>query len=326
MLTQNSIDKINDYLKNKIFKYKGKMFNHLDLNVDIDYKFKILGYKELIVVGIYKNVLSISIEFLNFNDDLSSMFANWIEDYDKNRLTWKDFINSNAITFKYNLEQNIKSVISYLDDPSRIIIFDEIYYSPKDKIVNESKMSRIAVRNVVKDIVKLLKNKVSGFFYLPEDDNNSYSFMNLPFDFSIELTLKISNTIDGFKTDAFYSNEDDVIEIYIIYNPKNLEKNLYTIIGELNELVAHELEHGYQQFNNLDFKIDDSQNLKPFEYYSQDHEIAAQYKGFKRLSKLKKEPFEITVNNWFETHKDIHGLNDEEIKKITKLIKNYKKD
>ena len=85
------------------------------------------------------------------------------------------------------------------------------------------------------------------------------------------------------------------------------------------------MEHAFQEvYGEFDRDRDDDETEIPYEYYTQEHEIPAQYKGFKRLSKLRKEPLLMTVKNWFKTHKDIHGLSDNETEKVIEKIMNYK--
>lgn len=54
--------------------------------------------------------------------------------------------------------------------------------------ITESKILRVPIRTIVKDIVEILKLKKVGTFNLPSD--SFYSFQNSMSDFSIELYLK----------------------------------------------------------------------------------------------------------------------------------------
>ena len=68
---------------------------------------------------------------------------------------------------------------------------------------------------------------------------------------------------------------------------------------------------------------DEYEELPPLEYYQQPHEILAQIKGFKRLSNLRKKPIGDVINQWFNTHRDIHGLSPKEEKiVINRLMSN----
>ena len=111
----------------------------------------------------------------------------------------------------------------------------------KPENITESRMSRLAVRTTVTDIVNILKKGEGGYFMLPGQNGEEYSFTNLPFKYGVDLTLEIDNESDGYQMNGDYSSDDDVIEIIIRYNPKTLRRNFYNIIGQLNDIVAHEL-------------------------------------------------------------------------------------
>jgi hypothetical protein len=61
----------------------------------------------------------------------------------------------------------------------------------------------------------------------------------------VQLYIEIDNEIETFEVNAL-AEENDIIKIAILLNPKTLRRNFYNIIGELNEIIAHELEHLYQ--------------------------------------------------------------------------------
>ena len=187
-------------------------------------------------------------------------------------------------------------------------------------------MNRLAIRTIVKDILKTVKDKKDGNIYLPEDinGNHEYSFINSKQTYSVELTLKVNDIIGGYKVDGNYSPDDDVIEIGIEYNPNTITKQLYELAGELNEVLAHEMEHYKQEYYG-EFERVVNPPTVPLEYYTQEHEIPAQYQGFKRLSKLRKVPMDVVVNDWFETHRDIHGLTPDEEEQVKTQILNYQR-
>jgi hypothetical protein len=196
----------------------------------------------------------------------------------------------------------------------------ELKFDLKEPITESkmSRMSRIAVRTTVKDILNVIKNKQDGEFTLPGDDGEEYSFSNLPFTYSVDLFLETDSNLDGYELNGNYSSEDDVIEIAIKFNPKNLKKYIYNIIGELNEVITHELEHGFQYIT--EGKEYQEPPTKSFDYYTQLDEIKSQRAGFRRLAKLRRLPFKNVVSEWFETHKEIHGLTLNEEQKVINII------
>ena len=190
--------------------------------------------------------------------------------------------------------------------------------------INEGMIDRLAVRTVVKDIVSIIKQNEEGEFYLPEDINDElqYNLTNKDILFSVELTLRFNDIIGGFGVNGAYSRDEDVIEMVIEYNPNTINHQLYDLIGEINEVLTHEMVHLKQSYRGeLDYEDVEGSSL---EYYTRKHEIPAQYYGFKRLSKLRKLPLEVVVREWFDTHKKTHMLNPEEEEIVIEKILNYK--
>ena len=118
-----------------------------------------------------------------------------------------------------------------------------------------------------------------------------------------------------------------VLAIEIDYNPENKKVMMYNLIGELNEIIAHELRH-VEQKSKKTFSFDKDEDFveieDPFEYYSQPKELDAQLHGFKRLSKLTKKPLDFVVKNWFDTHKNFHSLDYDQQKEIINMILSYR--
>ena len=190
----------------------------------------------------------------------------------------------------------------------------------KKSFILEGAEMRQEIREVVRDIIQIFKNEEEGEFYLPEevrDEESYYDFKR--FNLGVELIIQPSDDVDDFLLNAELYREEGIIAILIVYNPENKNRILYDLVGELNELVAHELRHIYQQKYNT-FDIDVEEPEEPFEYYTQPHEIDAQIAGFKRMSQITKKPFEEVVRNWFEKNKDIHKLGDDQKEDVIKMI------
>ena len=328
MLTNQQIEKINNTISNKVFNYSGPLINGVERNVDINFKIEFLGYKEMISVGEYYNYLKVGVTIVELKDELSKLVLSGdIGGKDSGSMDWKGFFQSTSLYYFYsNLESYISSVIKMFDnEDNRITIWDiKLDLKKEQSTMNEGRMSRVALKTVVRDIIYKVKEGKKGFFYLPEEDE-SYEFTNLPFSFDVELTLKTSGNIKDYQMNGYYSPEDEVVEIIIIFNPKRFKEYTYNLIGELNEVLAHELEHGHQNYRGEFEDRDDADTKDSLVYYTQEHEIPAQYAGFKRLAKLRKEPLSTVVNDWFRTHKDIHGLTDDEEKIVIDKILNFKR-
>jgi hypothetical protein len=324
MLTNQEINRLNKFLGNKTFNYQGLMIFNTRTMVDLDYKFEIIGYKQMISVGQYYDYINISLTIFNFRDKLSQLIFS--SNDTKEQEFWKSFFDNNLFFFKQQILGDIRNILINFDPNIKIHIGKINIELPEKENIQEQKMTRYAIRNVVKDIVKILKTEEEGDYTLPDNDyGGGYEFDRFPVEFSVDLYVSHDDSFDGYKLNAEYSPEDDTIEISIVYNPSDLKTSLYEIIGELNEVLAHELEHSLQEYRGEFDDDDDDEETDPLKYYLQAHEIPAQVAGFKRLSRLRKVPFETVVRNWFKTHGEIHQLNDKEQKIVINKLLKYKK-
>ena len=190
----------------------------------------------------------------------------------------------------------------------------------------ENKKRRNVIRTLVRDIITVFKGEDEGEYYLPNylDNEDFYNFLDFNHDLTVELNLVEDESLDSFKLDAWLWGNEDVIEVVITYNP-NIKNNItFKLIGELNEVIGHEIRHIDQKYRNL-FDINVPEEKDPYKYYTQPHEIDAQVFGFRRLSKLTKQPFEVVVKEWFDTHEDVHKLNADEVDDVISKILKYKK-
>lgn len=190
----------------------------------------------------------------------------------------------------------------------------------------ENKKRRNVIRTLVRDIITVFKSEDEGEYYLPNylDKEDFYNFLDFNHDLVVELNLIEDTSLGGFKLDAHLWRDEDVIEVTITYDP-NIKNNItFKLIGELNEVIGHEIRHIDQKYRNL-FDINVPEEKDPYKYYTQPHEIDAQVFGFRRLSKLTKRPFEVVVKEWFDTHEDVHKLNTDEVDDVISKILNYKK-
>ena len=190
----------------------------------------------------------------------------------------------------------------------------------------ENKKRRNVIRTLVRDIITVFKSEDEGEYYLPNylDNEDFYNFLDFNHDLTIELNLVEDESLDSFKLDAWLWGNEDVIEVVITYNP-NIKNNItFKLIGELNEVIGHEIRHIDQKYRNI-FDINVPEEKDPYKYYTQPHEIDAQVFGFKRLSKLTKRPFEVVVKEWFDTHEDVHKLSADEVNDVISKLLNYKK-
>jgi hypothetical protein len=194
-------------------------------------------------------------------------------------------------------------------------------------LLNENNNKREEIRKIVRDVISVFKKNDEGNFYLPEDVNGEefYDFDKIKAILTIELTIIIDDEIDKFEVNADWISDDDVIELTINYNSENKNKLLYDLSGELNEIIAHEIRHIDQETTgSYNTKTRKGQEGK--KYYTQPHELDAQIFGFKRISKLTKTPFDIVVKRWFNTHSNLHQMNDTDVKYVIDKIMEFKKE
>jgi predicted RNA-binding Zn-ribbon protein involved in translation (DUF1610 family) len=196
-----------------------------------------------------------------------------------------------------------------------------------ESLVSESSVFDYPVRQVVRDLVKFVKLEEEGTWYLPEEVSQTemeYNFPKLPL-FSVEFTIEFNQDlpkpylVDGSKT------EDDVIEIFMIINPNSYPQNLYDILADLNDLVAHELEHIMQDNylrpeEEISPKDPETEAPKDKTYYLQAHEIPAEIQGFRRIVKLRKQKPEQVIRDWFNRTREIHQLDDNDINELVGVL------
>jgi hypothetical protein len=90
-------------------------------------------------------------------------------------------------------------------------------------------------------------------------------------------------------------------------------------------MVIHEIEHIFQENfmrpeDEIHWSDEDIDGQTSMEYNTQKHEIHAQIMGLYRVAKLRKQPIEMVIQDWFKRSKYAHQLNDEEINNIVKIL------
>jgi hypothetical protein len=195
----------------------------------------------------------------------------------------------------------------------------------RKKMITESYNYDSLIRKIVKDIVTLYKSHEDGEYYLPEDiEESEITYRLKDVEVAVELIMEKSKEVSKFLINAEYYPGDDVIAVKIIYNPKEKFKSLYELVGDLNELLGHEIRHNFQKNREM-FKLRKNSNEEDgLKYYTKPEELDAQYYGFKRMSKITKKPFEVLVKDWFVKNKDIHQMNDSDTKIVIDKILKFK--
>jgi hypothetical protein len=304
-------DMINGFIGDKVFQYEGPIMGGVNLDAVIEFKFKIIGDVKLRHMGEPTNYVGINLSVLSITPP---QLDDFIPDLD-NSFEIKDRLYYTAT----KLENEIWGVLRYFsveDTPvlTSIRFTGKRYYNMQ-KINEGTSEKKGIVRKLVQDIIKVFKQG-EGEYALPEDisDEMTYNFPGLNTDFTMEVKIDEDENIEGFELDGGYYDDNDTLEIHVVYNPKFFPETYYDLIGELNELVRHELQHLIQAERGIDRPTDETD---PEKYYLQPHEIDAQVAGFKRLSKIRKQPFEKIVRDFFRKNKT---LSDEAKERVVSAI------
>jgi hypothetical protein len=188
-----------------------------------------------------------------------------------------------------------------------------------ESLITEGKYDSV-VKQLVKDVLNTIKYQKEGEFELPEDISQgmTYQFPQIKSEFTIELSLQVSDEVETVDVDGAYYPEDDVIEISIVTNPNLNREILEELHFELNELIRHELEH-IIQFERGD-DIPKKEPKVPLKYYSQKHELEAQIAGFKRRAKKERKPLEDVIRSWFNKNKLKHRLSPKNVEVVINRI------
>lgn len=199
-------------------------------------------------------------------------------------------------------------------------------------ILTESSKWDQPIRTIVKDMVKIIKNNDTGSWMLPneirqEDSNDEgYSFYNVP-EFTLYFDWDFNSKIkEPYYLNGNYDDETDSMQVVLYVNPEFYPQSMYNIVGDLNDMVRHEFEHHLQSWGYRDVDYSDIGDESPtnYKYYLQKHEVPAEIAGFRRIVKLRKEPVEKVIRDWFIRNQSVHKLNDRKKEKlIKKLVKKY---
>lgn len=188
-----------------------------------------------------------------------------------------------------------------------------------DKKIDRFELLEEIVDGLIVDMVKMLERKSSGVYYLPEEtdeDTMVYDFEGVN-SLSVEFEVIQDKTITEPEVDGEYVNNDAIIVVQVVYNPNaDFRESMEIIIPELHELLTHEVVHFLQEESGYEFPKKDTK--KPFKYYTQDHEIEAQLKGFEKKSKVTKKEIRDVIKHWFKKYPHKHNLTPAQ---VTKLIK-----
>jgi hypothetical protein len=323
---QNLYTIVNKVIKDKVFQYEGPFITGApDFKIKCSFKIELVGDVELLHMGEPRNHVGVKVyitelvphQFSDLLDNCDTRNKCWDRSYHFTReLTY--YIWRVLQHFSINEDISVES-IEYVGKK-----FDPFKTNPE--MIKETKSEkRNVVRKVVEDMIHIFKDQGEGEYNLPEDitEEITYHFSNLKTDFSVELTIQESDEVDTFELDGGYYEEEDTIEIEIIFNPEAFPNSLYDLVGALNETFRHELQH-HIQYERGEYHTPDESSSEV--YYTQPHELDAQVAGLKRMSKIRKQPFEQSAREWFNKNKSKHDMDDDTQERVVQRVLQYFKD
>ena len=324
------IERLNEFLSQHSFVVTKPLGNFVEIEGNLTVKVKLTGIKPMISVG----ELNDFIEYTLVLEDVDDNHIKSIYGYLFASVKTQDYIISNTDTRFYLLTSQVnellRNFLRYFNIDNYVTctrIIDKITnIDPKymnESIITEDKDDN-AIRIVVRDIMSVFKYQKEGDYQLPEeistDENDMvYDFPELGSSFTVNLMMSLNDKIDTIDVDGEYYGDDDSIDVRIESNPNLDRETLEELYYELNELIAHELQHLVQ--NDEGYEFPKRETKKSLKYYTQPHEIEAQIRGFKRRSQKERKPYKEVVISWFKRNQSKHGLNPKEIEiVINKLL------
>lgn len=252
-------------------------------------------------------------------------------------------VKTNSIPYAKSLvgKNYFRIKTGFYEDTNPETIVEELVFQIKEHlkergklllegVIVESSVTDAPIREIVRSLTNIIKTRETRTHYLPEEISDGetfeYNFKNIP-TFSVELNYDMDAMLeDDYKIDGKTVDDGDTIVIDLVINPKFFPAVMYDVIGDLNDLMSHELEHIYQDAwkrpkKEMDpFVGREDERPKGKEYYKQPHEVPAELAGFRRVNKLRKEPIEKTIRDWFERNRNVHNLDDEDIDELTEFL------
>lgn len=320
------IERLNEFLRDHSFIIQNPFGDGLNEEMNLTVKVQLTGVKPMISIGEWKDF----IEYTLFLEDLDSNFGRGIFGYQFAALKTHDYKLSNTDTTFYLVTSKVNDVLrnflkywgidNYVTCTrvvNRVANIDPKYMT--ESLINEGKYDSV-VKQLVRDVLSTVKYQREGEYHLPEDVSQgmSYKFPQIENEFTIELSLEVSDDIETVDVDGEYYPDDDVISISIITNPNLDREILEELHFELNELIRHELEHIIQYERGDD--IPTREPKQPLKYYTQKHELEAQIAGFKRRAKKERKPLEDVIRSWFNKNQLKHRLSPKNVEVVINRI------
>jgi hypothetical protein len=321
------IDRINKTFKNKKLTWCGNFLTvgdpdlELEKGVCYDFTFQINKIKPMISIGNWTDFALVDVTLYVKEDTILGRLVSG--EYSK--IFSGD--NSELIRFytlKNNTAKKIRETLKLVSDLDVVVeSIKPILVSNEKNIepIMEQKTNRSVIRDIIRNILFEVKNdmKTKRRVHIGEYD--------FGLDESVDVILSVntfnknvepSQYLKPLDVEGYWDDELNVLEIEIDLE-KNIGKNvIYDLIGELNDVVTHEVEHIKQTKHGYEFP--DKKYKRKINYYKQPHEIEAQIAGFKRKAKLQGRPVEDVIRDFFEKRKEMLNISDKVINRMVLLL------
>ena len=321
------IERLNEFFRDHSFEIQNPFGDGLNEEMKLTVKVQLTGVKPMISVGEWKDF----IEYTLFLEDIDSNFGRGLYGYQFASLKTHDYKLSNTDTTFYlttvKVNDVLRNFLKYWGIDKYVtctrIVNKVANIDPKymtEGLLNEGLLDGIT-RQIVKDILSVVKYQKVGEFALPEDISDgsiAYTFPKSDTNFTIELELNTDENIETVDVDGAYYPDEDVIQVSITTNPNLNKEVLEELHFELNELVRHELEHIHQYEKGDD--IPTKEPKQPLKYYSQKHELEAQIAGFRRRAQKERKPLEDVIRAWFKKNQLKHRLSPKNVEIVINRI------
>jgi hypothetical protein len=324
-----TLKQVNKFLDRNFIEIYTILDEDGDRTIPTNVKVELTGIQKYISMGEWKPHVNFTAYILPSNEE-SDIFYSALSAYHGKELEIKTFDHNPYASFVWVIQKKLSEMLEYFSLPEAMLtkLVNEVppvklkEGTMNKKLLNEDKYDSV-VRQLVRDIITIYKEGKDGEFGLPEDlyeDKVEYEFPQFDSTFSIYLEISTDDSIDGFDVEAAYYRDEDMISVEIVTNPSYGTQIIQELVGELNEVLRHELEHLKQYEQGYKFPRKEPTN--PEKYYTQSHELDAQKAGFKRRSRGEKIDYETMVRRWFEDNRHKHRMtNDQAERVIQRLLK-----
>ena len=324
-----TLKQVNKFLDRNFIEIYTILDEDGDRTIPTNVKVELTGIQKYISMGEWKPHVNFTAYILPSNEE-SDIFYSALSAYHGKELEIKTFDHNPYASFVWVIQKKLSEMLEYFSLPEAMLtkLVNEVppvklkEGTMNKKLLNEDKYDSV-VRQLVRDIITIYKEGKDGEFGLPEDlyeDKVEYNFPQFDSTFSIYLEISTDDSVDGFDVEAAYYRDEDMISVEIVTNPSYGPQIIQELVGELNEVLRHELEHLKQYEQGYKFPRKEPTN--PEKYYTQSHELDAQKAGFKRRSRGEKIDYETMVRRWFEDNRHKHRMtNDQAERVIQRLLK-----